>query len=306
VAHAVCEGVRFEFLSAPVALLPAAPVPAEGLDGVEASFDEDRSGVARARVASVRCQRMRLGEPDASGRPRPTPVPGSEFFLAADTVLLALGEDSELEFAPGLLDRATGVVRVNPLGATGRAAVFAGGDLLDEPHTVAYALGSGKRAAIGIDHYLARLRGEGPDALELGALRVGAHGNLSATRWRDDDPVRRAAPVNEVAGPETIQTHHFAHAPRHPDRFRPAESTRRDFREAVRGLTRDEALAEAGRCLNCGVCNTCEVCLIFCPDVAISKGKDGALVIDDAYCKGCGICAAECPRGAITMTREGL
>jgi 2-oxoacid:acceptor oxidoreductase delta subunit (pyruvate/2-ketoisovalerate family) len=142
--------------------------------------------------------------------------------------------------------------------------------------------------------------------VDLGALRFGPRGNLSVTRWRGDDPVRRAAPVNEVVGPDAVHTAHFAHAPRMLDRFRAGDSARRDFDEVNRGLKRDEALAEARRCFNCGVCNDCEVCLVFCPDIAISRGTDGALVIDDDHCKGCGICAAECPRGAITMTREGL
>ncbi|MGD8279446.1 MAG: 4Fe-4S binding protein, partial [Gemmatimonadota bacterium] len=63
---------------------------------------------------------------------------------------------------------------------------------------------------------------------------------------------------------------------------------------------------EARRCLNCGVCNQCELCLIFCSDVAISRRADGTgFDIDLEYCKGCGVCAEECPRGAIVMEREG-
>jgi 2-oxoacid:acceptor oxidoreductase delta subunit (pyruvate/2-ketoisovalerate family) len=72
-----------------------------------------------------------------------------------------------------------------------------------------------------------------------------------------------------------------------------------------RGLGRDGVLAEVERCFNCGVCNSCEVCLIFCPDVAISRRGDGRFDIAYDYCKGCGLCAEECPRGAITMVGEG-
>ena len=68
-----------------------------------------------------------------------------------------------------------------------------------------------------------------------------------------------------------------------------------------------QALEEARRCLNCGVCNQCELCLILCPDVAITRQAGGTgFDIDLNYCKGCGVCAMECPRGAIVMTREGL
>jgi 2-oxoacid:acceptor oxidoreductase delta subunit (pyruvate/2-ketoisovalerate family) len=65
-------------------------------------------------------------------------------------------------------------------------------------------------------------------------------------------------------------------------------------------------VAEARRCFNCGVCNDCELCLIYCPDAAITRREGGGFEIDLSYCKGCGLCAEECPRGAIVMTREGL
>lgn len=309
VEAAVCEGVKFEFLAAPDAILgDPRRLSCEPLDGVEASFDETRDGAGDLRVTGVRCVRMALGEPDASGRRRPEPVPGSCFAVDADTVLTALGEEADLGFLPEEL-AAAGHIRAGTMGGTRRGMVFIGGDLLDTPHTIAFALGSGKRAAIGIDHTLRSLAGDDVDALgalDVGALRFGPDGNVSATRWRGDDPVRRADPVNEVVGPDEINTVHFRREPWHHDRFMPADRTRRTFAEANHGLSYDAAMAEAQRCFNCAVCNGCEVCLVFCPDVAISRGEDGRLVIDYAHCKGCGICAAECPRGAITMTREGL
>ena len=303
VEEAVCEGVRFEFLAAPVAATSRGDAPAGPLDGIEASFGEPATA-ARPRVAALECVRMRLGEPDASGRRRPEPAEGSGFLVDADTVLTALGEDADLEFAGGRLT-GSGALRINPLGAAGHA-VFAGGDLLDEPHTVAFAIGSGKRAAIGIDHWLRLQAGEDPDQVELGSLRLGPAGNLSMTRWRGDDPVRRTNAANEVVPFEDLNLEQVAHAPRRRDRHRPAESSRLDFAEVNHGLRRDDALAEAGRCIHCGVCDGCEVCLIFCPDVAISRRDDGGFDIAYDHCKGCGVCATECPRGAITMTREGL
>jgi 2-oxoacid:acceptor oxidoreductase delta subunit (pyruvate/2-ketoisovalerate family) len=60
---------------------------------------------------------------------------------------------------------------------------------------------------------------------------------------------------------------------------------------------------EAGRCFNCGVCNHCDNCWTYCPDVAVKRKKD-RYEIDFDYCKGCGICFEECPRGAILLEEE--
>ena len=79
----------------------------------------------------------------------------------------------------------------------------------------------------------------------------------------------------------------------------------RDFREVKRGLGRREARHEAARCFNCGTCNECENCYVFCPDVSILKNtRKLKHAIDYDYCKGCGICFTECPRGAISMVEE--
>jgi Pyruvate/2-oxoacid:ferredoxin oxidoreductase delta subunit len=198
-------------------------------------------------------------------------------------------------------------VSVTVVGQTSRAAVFAGGDLADQPRTVADALGAGKRAAIGIDWYLRTVPGGTPNGGDLSALRYGKTGNMSISRWRDDDPIRRVSPVNEVAEFDRLNVHHFLPADRHGDRRLDLEESRTGFIEVNLGLPRELALQEAGRCFNCGVCNRCELCLIFCPDVAISRRADGSgYVIALEYCKGCGVCVAECPRGAMVMTREGL
>jgi 2-oxoacid:acceptor oxidoreductase delta subunit (pyruvate/2-ketoisovalerate family) len=308
VEAAVCEGVRLELLAAPAEIVggprPSALAP---LEGVEASFGEAPLPAGEGRVVAVRCRRMALGAPDESGRRRPEPVAGGAFVIPADTVLEALGEEADLDFLPRDLVE-DGRVVAGPMGGTPRPLVFVGGDLLATPHTIAYALGSGKRAAIAIDQVLRSRAGDEVDtigALDVGALRFGPEGNVSATRWRGDDPIRRNDPVNEVVRPADLNPSYFEHRPRHRDRFLPAERTRRAFGEANRGLTADAARAEAERCFHCAVCNGCEVCLVFCPDVAIRRDGEGRMRIDDAHCKGCGICAAECPRGAITMTREG-
>lgn len=307
IADALREGVRFEFQAAPLEAVGDEDVPEVApLDAIESSFGESVAPGLPAQVTGLRCVRLALGEPDASGHRRATPLPGGGFAVAADTVLVALVGEAEASFLPEEVARESGLVRVHPLGGTSLTAVFAGGDVADEPRSVADAIGAGKRAAIGIDHFLRQRAGEPADGREPAALRFGPRGNVSMARWRDDDPVRRAAPVNDVVTYEMLNTAHFAHAARLADRKLPADRCRAGFDEVNLGLERSEALAEAGRCFNCGVCNSCELCLIFCPDVAITRRAGGGFQISYKYCKGCGVCAAECPRCAMTMTREGL
>jgi 2-oxoacid:acceptor oxidoreductase delta subunit (pyruvate/2-ketoisovalerate family) len=277
------EGVSFEFLAAPIAAVT------EGDD-----------------LAGISCQRMELGEADESGRRRPVPIEGDTFFVPADTVLTAIGEDVDLSFLPDDVRTRWGLIEVDPVGESTSAPVFAGGDAVDMPRSVADALGAGKRAALGIDHYLRDRAGEDVGELPLGALRFG-EGNVSAGRYRsDEDPIQRESPVNEVVTWDRMNPHHFHSVPRHEDHFHDGIDLRSAFGETNFGLSEKEAIEEAERCLNCGVCNRCELCLIFCPDMAISRREDGGFEIDMRYCKGCGLCAAECPRGAITMTREGI
>jgi 2-oxoacid:acceptor oxidoreductase delta subunit (pyruvate/2-ketoisovalerate family) len=283
VDEALAEGVDIIFLAAPAAL--------RHVDG---------------RLAGVECVRMELGEPDSSGRRRPVPMKNQAFSIPADTVLTAIGEDTELAVLPATLPHSNGAVSVDAFGDTETGRYFAGGDLTAAERTVADALGSGKAAAIGIDRWLRWLDGDTLPGGPSEELRWGG-GAMSMSRWRGDDPVVRRGSTNEVVGTDALNTSHFEHSTRHRDRFAAGGSDPRgDFAEVNRGVDLEAALEEARRCFNCGVCNDCELCLIFCPDVAIQRGADGGLAIDLSYCKGCGVCAAECPRGALVMTREGL
>jgi 2-oxoacid:acceptor oxidoreductase delta subunit (pyruvate/2-ketoisovalerate family) len=285
VDEAVREGIEFVFLAAPSAF----------------RWDD-------GRLVEMRVTRMELGEPDASGRRRPVPIDDGGYTIPVDTVLTAIGEDTELEALPASLPSEWGAVKVDELASTGEGAVFAGGDLAGAERTVADALGSGKRAAIGIDRLFrgtprssaADAAGDGTGQVE--ALRWGGTGQVSMSRARGDDPVRRTNPTDDVVDVEALQLAHFRHEPRQEEGWRGEV----DFGEVNLGIDLEQAMAEAHRCFNCGVCNDCELCLILCPDVAITRREGGGFDIDLNYCKGCGVCAAECPRGAIVMTREGL
>ena len=136
VEAALEEGVKIEFLTAPTWVLTK--------DG---------------RVTSVRCQKMKLGEKDESGRPKPVPIEGSEFLVDADTLILALSERAYtpyLKESDGLsLSPKWGTIIVDSATmATTRPGVFAGGDVVTGPSSVVDAIAAGKAAAEAIDSYL--------------------------------------------------------------------------------------------------------------------------------------------------------
>ena len=136
VHHAKEEGVIFNLLTNPVEILT-----------------DDNSW-----VRGIRCIRMELGEPDASGRRRPIPVEGSEFEIEADTVIMALGTSPNPLISSttyGLdVNRRKCIVASEENGATSREGVYAGGDAVTGAATVILAMGAGKAGAKGIDEYI--------------------------------------------------------------------------------------------------------------------------------------------------------
>ncbi|HPD16795.1 MAG TPA: NADPH-dependent glutamate synthase [Planctomycetota bacterium] len=136
VHHAVDEGVRFEFLVAPIEIL----------------------GDDKGWVRAVRCIRMKLGEPDKSGRPRPVPIEGSEFEFPCDQIIVAIGNGPNPLVPATTPDLATSrwgnIVADEATGQTSKPGVFAGGDIVTGAATVIKAMGAGKAAARAIQQYL--------------------------------------------------------------------------------------------------------------------------------------------------------
>ena len=133
--HAKEEGIEFKVLCNPVEILA------------------DETG----RVNAIKCIRMELGEPDASGRRRPVEVPGSEFLLEVDTVIMSLGTSPNpliRSTTPGLETNRKGCLIVNEEEMTTRQGVFAGGDAVTGAATVILAMGAGKKGAAAMHRYI--------------------------------------------------------------------------------------------------------------------------------------------------------
>ena len=139
VHHAVQEGIVFDMLTNPVEVI----------------------GDERGWVRALRCIRMELGEPDESGRRSPVPVPGSEFEIPTETVIMALGTSPNpliSSTTEGLETTRRGCLVADETGATTRPGVFAGGDAVTGAATVILAMGAGRTAARSIDKYLKDLK----------------------------------------------------------------------------------------------------------------------------------------------------
>jgi len=269
------EGIKFHFLVAPKRVI--------GENG---------------KVEAIECLRMRLGEPDASGRRGPIPVSFSEHQYEVDLVIPAIGQIPEKSCVPAeLLDEKArrALIPVDPITMETRIpGVFSGGDIVSGPASIIQAVGAGKQAAVSIHRYLT-----GQD------LKAGRE-EVEETTWVKD----------------------WKSLSKKPRRYEaPIEKPRLSFEEATRFLeeTKRKAMFEAFRCLGCGPCSEClaeidlcerdkavvdenrctgcNTCALVCPFGAIKKNEKEIAQVDEDLCKGCGICAAQCPERAITMQR---
>jgi heterodisulfide reductase subunit A-like polyferredoxin len=216
------EGIEFQYLCAPVRFI--------GREG---------------KVAEVESIRMKLGEPDASGRRRPVPIKGSEFRTAVDHVVISIGLNPETAPFEGRLDlNKNGTVKVDPETLQSATPyVFAGGDVVTGPSLIVNAIGQGKRAAFYIDRFLS-----GQD--------------LKAAAFETPMP---------VVDKDEVIARQKAHTRLDPVGLReiPPADRARDFCEIERALTADEARYAASRCLDCGLCSECRRCVQACPASAI-------------------------------------
>ena len=228
IAAAETEGVNVSYLAAPQEVI-----------------------VADGRVAGLRCIRMKLTEPDSSGRKRPVPIPDSEYDIAIDQLIPAIGQRpdlSGLEDVTGLDFSRWGTVEVDSISyATGKPGVFAGGDLQTGPWIAIGAIAAGREAAHSIIRYL--------DGKDLTA---------------DREPVKNEDPVY-LPIPEDISIDHRRKMPELV-----VDQRSGNFNEVELGYEAPEGRSEAGRCLNCGSCCECYQCVSACLAEAVDHNQQVA------------------------------
>jgi NADPH-dependent glutamate synthase beta subunit-like oxidoreductase len=246
---------------------------------LEEAEDAEREGVRINWLRTITAfdgpeLQVEVMELDESGYPQPT---GRLETLAADTVILALGQESDTAFlraVPGVEFEPDGTVRVSTAFQTGCAGVFAGGDMVPSERTVTVGVGHGKKAARRIDAWL-----------------------------RSEADV--TAPKHDLASFDKLHLWYFGDAAQRQQPELSPEERIADFDEVVGGLAAEEAVYEAGRCLSCGNCFECDGCLGACPEEAVIKlGVGERYRFDYDRCTGCGACFGQCPVHAIEMVAE--
>jgi NADPH-dependent glutamate synthase beta subunit-like oxidoreductase/NAD-dependent dihydropyrimidine dehydrogenase PreA subunit len=260
IADALAEGVQIEYLRAPVRIDPG----------------------------EVTCIRMALGPADASGRPRPVAVAGSEYAIFADTVIVAIGQEAEVPAASVAREGKGTVVVHGETLATSTPGIFAGGDAVAGPASIIDAIGQGRRAAIAIDRFLG---GSGAIDRDAGdAMRPEPAQEMP--RGTPRNPFRTIPLTQRLAGFDLVEQ---------------AYDTRTATREAARCVSCD--LREFGVEVNPVVCKDCGYCQEVCAldvfarsDQFNAGGYQPAVAARAENCIGCLRCLYICPDFAITIT----
>ncbi len=229
--EAMKEGINVRFLATPTAFI-------------------GDTGVLR----EMKCIQMRLGVPDDSGRRRPEPIPGSEFTIAVDTVIVTIGQSPDLSYLPDgtkiKTSKWNSIIVDDTTKQTSMPGVFAGGDVVRGPDTVIWAISDGKEAAISIDRYLMDV----------------------------DMADNRAKPevVKEITLPRVVKNNVREEAQTLPAAERVGNSS-----EVNLGLTAAQAKTEALRCFACGGCTECRECEKACQQDAIVHAMKDELVEEE-------------------------
>ena len=248
------------------------------------------------RVTGVECRDVRSFRFEGNGSLQVEAVPASEHILPADSVLFAVGEEPDLGFLKDgeefkLGPRGTLEVNFDTL-ATSAHGVFAAGDALTGPTSIADAVGTGRKAAISMDCFLL-----GRDFEKIESIVLDERGEIIAQEFPPG--ARKTRLVHVVRYDEIMNPDYYEKRNREQMRHLTVREGLEGFGEINRGYTREESIREAERCFHCGHCAKCGTCVEICPLDVLAMGDDGPKVAYPKECWHCGGCRINCPCGAV-------
>ncbi len=251
-----------------------------------------------------------------------TPIEGSEYDISFDSLVAAIGQGGKLDGFEEIGNERTLIDADANYQVPGKEGHFVAGDIV-RPHLLTTAIGQASIAVESIDHYLKhqalgkrpkvdkhyfslleKLHEAGLDPEDYNHTSVWGTSEENFAVHNFDD---RSA--HEIISADKLFLGHFEYTPRHiraedvPD----ANEVLGHFHERMKGLSDEDAVAEADRCMSCGMCFECDNCVIYCPKDAIYRVPKGErtmgryVATDYSKCVGCHICADVCPTGYIDM-----
>jgi glutamate synthase (NADPH/NADH) small chain len=319
-SSAVRQGAEVMLLSrSPIEKMPAAEHEREDalregvqivgcITPVEVILDD------KGRAKALRVQKL---EDDGK-----TPIEGSEYDIELDLLVSAIGQGGKLDGFEDIGNERGLIDADQHYQVPGKPGHFVAGDIV-RPHLLTTAIGQASIAVDSIDHYMKHEdMGKRPkvDKHHFNLLQKLHESGLDpveydhSSAWGTDDEKFAVhnyedRSKNEIISADKLFLGHFGFNPRHKrqEDVPTAEEVLGHFQERMKGLSEEEAIAEADRCMSCGMCFECDNCVIYCPQDAVyrvpkKEATMGRYVATDyAKCVGCHICAEVCPTGYIDM-----
>ncbi|QTA79650.1 FAD/NAD(P)-binding domain-containing protein [Desulfonema limicola] len=248
----------------------------------------------------LKLQKMKTLDMDTkTGRARVVPDGDKIETLEADRIFTAIGAEPGKNWylPPEKQDNLIKLPRCT-FQAEELPIIF-GGDLASPVKSVTDAIASGKEAAIALDIYFS----QGQDKIneQINNCRVGNGSSVSMEIYLKGERRKRSSHVVLF---QEINTDYFPEIKKQEPGILFPDQRAKSFEEVEQGYDREAGIKEALRCFNCGICNDCDNCRVFCPDAAVMVNETRYINLD--YCKGCGICVVECPRNAMSLEEEKI
>ncbi|MGD8899351.1 MAG: FAD-dependent oxidoreductase [Desulfobacterales bacterium] len=283
VEMALAEGVKLKTLLAPI-------------DIADLASDTPN----QEPLFSMTLQKMKISATDINGRPRVVPDGNDIETLQVNHIFTAIGAEPSETWHHVPQGDYSRISLSHCHLINGQLPMVYGGDLTNHTKSVSDAIASGKQAAIALDSCF----NSGWDAIKkaIAGCQVGSGPSVSMAMYmgmarKDRNP--------HIVSAGEINTHYFKGAARVVAPVVSAEDRIQSFSPVESVLSEAAALAESRRCFNCGICNACDFCRLYCPDMSVLL-EDERRSINLDYCKGCGLCVAECPRNAMALKEEGV
>jgi NADPH-dependent glutamate synthase beta subunit-like oxidoreductase/ferredoxin len=280
---ALDEGVKLKELLAPIDIKGAG---------------RDSAGHQTPFVVTL--QKMKVSAKQIEGRARVVPDGDKTETIEIDYIFSAIGAEPEAAWHQVPTGKSPCLDLSHCKLIKEDIPIAYGGDLTNRIKSVADAIASGKQTAMALDTYFK----SGWDAVNkaVTGCQVGPGPAVSMAMYLDEDRKNRNP---QIVSFNEINTHYFKSASRVIAPVLPPGDRIQSFLPVESTLTQKAALEESGRCFNCGICNACDYCRLYCPEMSVMV-EDERRYINLDYCKGCGLCVAECPRNAMALKEENI